>query len=175
MFSAKKCDLPKSSLLRSYRDSGAYTDCYSAEVDGAVSQREYIQAFYTTLPFKLERAILKWAVSKPSSDVEAVLLAEAKTDRFAAWYVEARTVDQILLSDYRERTRSWLMSERLGGESSKSTRIYFGSAVVPIETREPGDRRMGRSFSVLLQFHKLYSQILLSSAHRRLLRLAHKI
>ncbi len=168
MFSVERCDLPENSLLSEYRNSGAFTDCYGTEVDRRISQIEYIRAFYTTIPFKVERTILKWAVSKPSSDEEACLLAEAKVETFAAWNVEARRDDQILLSDHRGRTRSWLMSEPSSRNAGESTRLYFGSAVVPIRTRESEDLRMGKTFSVLLQFHKMYSQVLLSSARHRL-------
>ena len=168
MFSVEKCDLPEKSLLSEYRNDGAYTDCYTTDVDRKISQIEYVRAFYTTIPFKVERAILKWAVSKPSTDEEACLLAEAKVETFAAWNVEARRDDQILLSDYRGRTRSWLMSEPSSNGVEDLTRLYFGSAVVPIRLKETGELRMGRTFGVLLQFHKLYSQVLLSSAKSRL-------
>ena len=111
MLSVERCDLPKNSLLSEYRNNGVYTDCYAMDIDRKISQIEYIRAFYTTVPFKVERTILKWAVSKPSTDEDACLLAEAKVQTFAAWDVEARRDDQILLTDYRGRTRSWLMSE----------------------------------------------------------------
>ena len=158
--------LPEGALLARYRDSGAYTDCYVADIDREVSQAEYIRAFYTTLPFKTERLILKWAISKPSTDEEAGLLAEGKNERFAAWYIEAREDNQILLSDFRGRTRSWLMVV----PAEEGTRLYFGSAVVPEVDAETQEARMGKGFSLLMGFHHLYSKILLSAARRRLLR-----
>lgn len=166
--SVVRCDLPENSLLSRYRDKGTYTDCYTTDVDRRISQIEYIRAFYTTAPFRVERTILKWAVSKPSTDEDVRLLAEAKVETFAAWNVEARRDDQILLSDYRGRTRSWLMSETSSSNAGDSTRLYFGSAVVPIRIKQTEERRKENAFSVLLQFHKLYSQILLSSAKSRL-------
>lgn len=168
MFSVLKCDLPENALLSKYRDNGAYTDCYATDVEREVSQADYIRAFYTTIPFKLERSILKWAVSRPSTDEEAGLLADGRLEAFAAWSVEARRDDQILLSDYQGRTRSWLMSKPSGDGRVDTTRLYFGSAVVPIRSEKTGESRTGKSFSVLLQFHKLYSQVLLSSARSRL-------
>ncbi len=170
MLSVEKCNLPKNSLLSTYRTDGAYTDCYVTEIGRKISQVEYIRAFYTTTIFKTERTILNWALSKPSTDEEARLLAEGKVQTFAAWDVEARRDDQILLSDYRGRTRSWLMSEPSFNENEDSTKLYFGSAVVSIRSRKTGKLRMGLSFGVLLQFHKLYSQALLSSAKSRLSR-----
>ena len=166
MIALEPSKLPEGALLSRYRDNGAYTDCYAVEIDREVSQAEYIRAFYTTVPFKTERLILKWAISKPSTDEEAHLLAEAKTDKFAAWYVEAREANQLLLSDFRDRTRSWLMAEAAEG----ATRLYFGSAVVPELDAETQEREMNKRFSLLLGFHRLYSRVLLSSAKRRLLR-----
>lgn len=166
MFSVKSGELPESTLLQPYRESGAYTDCYFVDLDRKVSLADYIRAFYTTLAFKTERLILKWAISKPSTDEEVILLAGAKMDKFAAWYVEARRDEEILLSDFRDRTRSWLMTEPWKG----STRLYFGSAVVPQVDAETHERQAGTRFSLLLEFHQLYSEVLLSSARRRLLR-----
>ena len=166
MFAVARSEIPQHALLLRYRESGDYTDCYVVDIDREISHAEYIRAFYTTIPFKTERLILKWAVSKPSTDEDASLLAEGQIDRFAAWYVEERAEDQILLSDFRERTRSWLMTKASNG----STRLYFGSAVVKEVDPETQESRMGRSFSLLLGFHRLYSQVLLSSAKRRLLR-----
>ena len=170
MIAVEPSKFPEGALLSRYRDSGAYTDCYVVDIDREVSQADYIRAFYTTLPFKTERLILKWVISMPSTDEEADLLAEGKTDKFAAWYVEAREANQLLLSDFRDRTRSWLMAEAADG----ATRLYFGSAVVPEADSETQEARMGNSFSLLLGFHRLYSRILLSSARRRLQRRAPK-
>ena len=168
MFFVEKCDLPEHSLLSAYRDVGAYTDCYATNVAPGISLVDFIRAFYTSVPFKVERTILNWAVSKPSTDEEAGLLAEAKVDRFAAWNVEARQNDQILLADFRGQTRSWLMCERRVSSGVESTRLYFGSAIVPHGPGGSGESRIGRIYSLLMPFHKLYSQVLLSSAKSRL-------
>ena len=164
MPSIDRCKLPEQSLLAQYRDSDAYTDCYTAEVSGNVLLSDFIRVFYSTLPFRLERRILTWAASKPSSDEDVQRLAEARTDRFAAWEVEARDDNQLLMSDYQGRTRSWLMVQPSTDSDEGSTRLFFGSAVVPIRDKQTGERRMGLAFSVLLPFHKLYSRVLLSSA-----------
>jgi len=170
VFSVETGDLPENSLLLRYRESGAFTDCYYVDIDRVVSQAEYIRAFYTTTPFKLERLILKWAVSRPSTDEDVDRLAEARSEEFAAWYVETRCDTQLLLSDYRDRTRSWLMTEPSGSAVGDSTRLYFGSAVVPIQEDKAEERRLENGSGVLLRFHKLYSEILLLSSKHRLLR-----
>ena len=153
------CDLPPGALLRRYQDSGAYADCYTIEVPRRVSHAEYVEAFYTTLVFKAERVLLSWLVSKPSTDTQAARLARGEVDSFAAWTVEARAAEQLLMADYVGRTKSWLMIAPSGGAA---TRLYFGSAVVPVHD-ESGQPRMGRSYSALLGFHKLYSRVLLQA------------
>jgi hypothetical protein len=165
--SISACDLPASALLREYANKGAYTDCYVTEIAISVSHAEYVEAFYTTAVFKLERLILRWLASKPSSDSDARRLAHAQTNSFAAWSVEGRAADQLLLCDFLGRTRSWLMIVPIGG--GPGTRLYFGSAIVPVRGRS-GELRLGSPFSALLGFHKLYSRILLRAARLRLLK-----
>ena len=154
------CDLPPGALLRRYQDSGAYADCYTVEVPRRVSHAEYVEAFYTTFVFKTERVLLSWLVSKPSTDTQAARLARGEVDSFAAWTVEARAAEQLLMADYVGRTKSWLM---IAPSGDAATRLYFGSAVVPVHD-ESGQPRMGRSYSALLGFHKLYSRVLLQAA-----------
>ena len=160
------CPLPDASLLNRYRlQQGAYTDCYSTEIARSVSQAEFVEAFYTTWVFKLERAILKWAVAKPSTDAQAALLAQKGLDAFSAWTVEDRRQDQLLLCDLHGRTRSWLMA--VPTESGDGTRLYFGSAVVAAKGSESG-ADIGSGFRLLLGFHKIYSRVLLRAAVNRL-------
>ena len=156
-------ELPADALLQRYRASG-YTDCYSTTVARAVSHAEYVEAFYTTTVFKLERLILRLFAARPSTDAQAAALARGEADAFAAWSVEARAPDQLLLCDFTRRTRSWLMVLPL----QAGTRLYFGSAVVPVHERRTGAHRPGFGFTAMLGFHKLYSRALLSAARARL-------
>lgn len=158
------CELPPTALLRRYRDAGAYTDCYTTQIDASVSHSEYVEAFYTTFVFKLERFLLKWLVSKPSTDAEAARLARSEIDSFAAWTVEGRAPDQVLMADYMGRTKSWLMVAPSG---DSRTRLYFGSAVVPARGKA-GKRELGFSFGALLGFHRVYSHVLLGAAAEKL-------
>jgi len=166
MFTIESSPLPDDALLGIYKQKGAYTDCYCTEISIAVTHAQFINAFYTTPVFKLERLILKWAVSKPSSDVEVNLLAEGEADTFAAWSVENRKENQLLMCDFQSRTRSWLMIEPV--ESNNRTRLYFGSAVVPVKNNKSGVSSLGLAFHTLLWFHKIYSVVLLLSAKSRL-------
>jgi hypothetical protein len=150
--------LPPFALLERYR--GGYD--YSADVPGEFSHAEFVAAFYTSWLFRLERAILKWLVAKPSTDDEARQLAQGDLDAFAAWTVEARAPNQLLMCDVLENTRSWLMVEpRVGGGV---TRLYFGSAIVA----RKGKRGIGLRFRALLGFHRRYSRALLRAARSRL-------
>ena len=167
MFSIEKCAVPPNTLLQTFLTSGAYADCYSTEISGQVSFPQFIYAFYTTSLFKLERAILTWTVSKPSNDDQARQLADCEIDSFAAWQVESRREKEILMCDFQGRTRSWLMTVPVG---DARTRLYFGSAVMPIRNSKTGTRSLGSVFQVLLGFHKVYSTLLLYSAKLNLKR-----
>jgi len=167
MASIQTCALPHDTLLARYQGAGGYADCYVAGVAHEVTQAEYVEAFYTTAVFKLERLLLAWFVARPSTDAQARELAAGSTDTFAAWNVEGRAARQLLLADFRGSTRSWLMSEPA---ANGGTRLYFGSAVVPVVSRKTGKARMGPVFRALLGFHKIYSRVLLRAAAARLAR-----
>jgi hypothetical protein len=166
----QRCDLPPSALLLRHQQGGAYADCYATDIARVVTHAEFVEAFYTTGLFKVERFILRWLAGKPSSDAQARQLAAGASDTFAAWRVEGRAPGQLMLADFSGRTRSWLMVEQVAGAGAAGTRLYFGSAVVP-RARSDGRRpSMGFVFAALLGFHKLYSRALLRSARARLAR-----
>ena len=161
--------LPTNALLTKYANTGAYTDCFTTDITRPVSHAEFVDAFYTGRLFKLERLLLRVLLSKPSTDLQARQLAAGELNEFAAWTVEAREDDQLLLRAIDGRTRSWLMvsAEEVPGR----TRLYFGSAVVPLAKSvnpSTGTSEMGYVFKALLGCHKLYSRALLSAAARRL-------
>lgn len=166
----RSCTLPAEALLQRYRESGAYTDCYAVDVPWPVSQAEYVEAFYTTWVFTLERVLLAWLVARPSTDAQAAALASGSRGEFAAWRVEGRSDDQLLMCDFRGRTRSWLMSAAVGEGGIAATRLRFGSAVVPAADARSGRRSMGWAFRALLGFHRVYSRVLLRAAASRLRR-----
>ncbi len=144
-------ELPSTALLQKYVQSGAYTDCFSTAMPTDVTISEFVTAFYTSWLFKLERVILRVLVSKPSTDEEVRLLSDGELEKFAAWYVEDRAENQLLMCDFRDQTRSWFMVA--------PGRIYFGSAVIPVQKR---------SYRLLLGLHRLYSRALLAAARSRL-------
>ena len=169
MHDIEKPDLPADALLQKYATmEGAYTDCYSTEVNGAISLADFVTAFYTTPLFKLERFALKYAVSKPSTDSQARELGAAQIDAFAAWTVEHRENNQLLMCDYQSRTRSWLMVAPQSGNGQNTTRLFFGTAVTPLATKGNQKPSIGFAFHAMLGFHKIYSVALLSAAGSRL-------
>ena len=168
MFSIESCKIPDNALLSNHQGEGSCTDCYVTSIQGSVSQTRFVTAFYTTPVFKLERLILKVAASRPSTDIQAEQLATGASDVFAAWDVEARTHNQLLMSDFSRRTRCWLMAVPATGSSHQYTRLYFGSAVVPVNNPKTGKLAPGWMFRALLGFHKLYSVVLLYAAKSRL-------
>ena len=151
--------LPAHALLAEYANSGAYTDCLATDIARTVSHAEFVEAFYTGGLFKVERFLLRVFISKPSTDLQARQLAAGELNEFAAWRVEARAVDQLLLCAIDGRTRSWLMVS--AADVPGRTRLYFGSAVVPRSSAmnpSTGKSNMGIVFKALLGFHKLYSR-----------------
>jgi hypothetical protein len=157
---ASPADVPETSFLGAFSRGGAYADCYTAVVEGAVDLPTFIESFYTTRLFKLERWLLARLAALPSTDEQARQLAHARTQRFAAWTVAQRSATEILLD--AGQTRSWLCVEPLD-HPVPATRLYFGSAVVPMR---PGGR-FGWAFYALLGFHRGYSKSLLRAAARK--------
>ena len=170
MPSIRRCGLPDKALLCKYLYAGAYTDCYVTELARPVSLAEYVEAFYTTAVFKLERLILRLLAARPSTDAQAAELAGGSLDTFAAWTVEGRAPGQLLLSDFSGRTRTWLMVAAPSNPDSTGTRLFLGSAVVPTRNPMTGRSSLGFEFRALLGFHKLYSRVLLGAARSRLSR-----
>ncbi|MEP6739498.1 MAG: hypothetical protein ABJA61_03915 [Caldimonas sp.] len=157
--------LPPQALLGKYESMGAYTDCYATDVPRPVSQSQFVEAFYTGGVFKIERLLLGMFVSRPSTDTQARQLAAGEVSTFSAWRVEDRTADELLMRAMDGRTRSWFM---VSPRPNQTTRLYFGSAVVPVTDKNSSKPRMGFAFRALLGFHKLYSRILLGAARDRL-------
>jgi hypothetical protein len=166
MTAIRPCPLPDNALLCAYQRGGAYADCYVTDVARRVCHAEYVEAFYTTPVFRLERLLLAWLVSRPSTDEQARELATGRRASFAAWSVEARAEDQLLLADLRGRTRSWLMTAP--SPHGQGTRLFFGSAVVPVAGAPSGRAGIGFTYRALLGFHQLYSRVLLRAAVTRL-------
>lgn len=153
--------LPTGALLEKYAaDASVYTDCFAVAIAQVVSFDQYVEAFYTTWLFRLERLILG-LFGMRSTDEQARELALAQRTCFAAWQVEARAPNQLLLD--AGRTRSWLMLEPSAVTPGMSQTLFFGSAVV-----SGRNGRMGLAFKLLLGAHKLYSRLLLKAASRRL-------
>jgi hypothetical protein len=160
------CALPVDALLGIHARDGAFTDCYTVELAWTVTQAEYVEAFYTSAVFKIERWLIARLLSRPSTDVDARQLAAGTSSTFAAWSVEQRSPAQLLVA--AGRTRSWLMTVATQRGGQPATRLYFGSAVLPRRNAGSGASRMGWPFRALLGFHRVYSRVLLAAACRKL-------
>jgi len=128
-----------------------------------VTLSEFVFAFYTSPVFRMERLILRVLAGAASTDGQARELAEGREETFAVWTVGARTVDQLLMCDRYDKTRSWF---RVMAQGAGVTVLQFGSAVAG-RRRGDGTRGMSRAFGLLLGFHRLYSRMLLKAAARR--------
>ena len=155
--------LPEGALLGEFVDRGEYTDCFVASVAGDVTFPEYVESFYTTRLFKLERHILRWLASMPSTDDEAREVSRNEIHEFAAWTEYRRSDNQLVMMDFRQQTCSWFM---LAPQDSGSL-LYFGSAVMRNRETKQG-KSLTWTYRCLLGFHRLYSRALLQAAVKRI-------
>ena len=157
---ARACDVPRDGVLQAYVGRGAtYTDCFEVMSPLEIPMEDFIEAFYTTWLFRLERVVLSAILRRRIADADVVALAQEGAD-FAAWHVEARREGQLLLADTSGHTRSYLaISPKQGGV----TRLIFGSAIVA-----RGDAPLGRMVTAVIPFHRFYSKCLLRLAERKL-------
>jgi hypothetical protein len=146
--------------MQTYVGQGAtYTDCFEVMSPAAVTLPDFIEAFYTTWLFKLERLVLSIVLRRRIRDADVRAMAMGG-DSFAVWGVEARDDAQILLHDQMWHTRSYLaVALQKGG----GTRLIFGSAVVA-----PDDKPLGRLVQITTPLHRFYSKALLLLAERNL-------
>jgi len=166
MMSIHRCSLPPDAFLQRYAGNDGYADCFRVDVPGTIGLGRYVEAFYTTRLFKAERAILSLA-GHSSTDAEAGLVAQDEASRFAAWHVEARADDQLLMCDVTVRTRSWF---KVASNQDGDTTLYFGSGVTAVKTGKAGRKSMGLVFQVMMPVHILYSRALLAAAKRKIAR-----
>jgi hypothetical protein len=163
--------VPDFSLLRTYRAPlhanawKEFMDCFVAELDRTVSLAEFIRAFYDSLPFRLERGIIRALIGRPSTTQDVQALASGAAGHFAAWVVLERTETQLLLGDYRGHTRSWLAVRPLPGGG---TQLLFGSGIRSVPDPVTGAPAKTWGFRALGWFHLLYSRVLLGAARRGL-------
>ena len=156
---------PNSLLARLARECGAYADAYTLRFPRPVSLAEFVEAFYTTRLFKIERGLIA-LFGRSSSDAMARAMARGEGERLAVWTVQARTGDELLMHEDSGATRSWFKAEAGDGH----TTLWFGSAVVPRRRGPGGEARFSWVFHALLGFHRWYSRALLGAAARRLSR-----
>ncbi|MEO0487904.1 MAG: hypothetical protein AAF092_18555 [Pseudomonadota bacterium] len=151
----QRVPVPADALLAAYCGDGNHVDAYQLSVSEPVALPDYIRAFFQTGIFRLERWILAVAAGASSSDYQIEDLAKGQGDRMAAWRVEARGDQEILLAVEGSPIRTWL-----GVVSGPSPALLFGSAVLAYKGRVPFAAR------ALMPFHAVYSRVLLASAGR---------
>lgn len=144
-----------------------HLDCFRAELDGAISLEDFVRAFYTTWLFRSERFVLKLArMPSTDEDLDSLLLGTRK--KFAAWTVEQRSDNELLMCDVASKTKSWFMVEPGADASSARTVVYFGTVVVATAHRRTGEPDLGVVFRLFMPAHLLYGRSLLITACSRL-------
>jgi hypothetical protein len=165
-----EAEIPNNALSARYKKEGAFVDCYYIDIPNDVTLEQYIKAFYTTPPFKVERTILSIITRRSATDQDAAELALGNSERYSIWTVEDRDINQILLREFTGATRSCLMVEPSSTDTEAMTRLFFGSVVIPKKVLENGQGSFGLLFHLLGGFHKLYSKVLLKAAFNKLLK-----
>ncbi|MEL7396055.1 MAG: hypothetical protein AAFN44_06750 [Pseudomonadota bacterium] len=140
--------------------TGAYADCFEATVACDIPQSDAFQrfvfAFFDSPVFRVERAILRLAGKAPKDRSDPKALALGETDAFAAWRVERRADNEILLVVLNTPIRTWLSLQKEGSVA----RLRFGSAILPQEGKDIPHW----AFRVTLPAHVVYSRLLLRAA-----------
>jgi len=161
VFSVKIGAVPIGGLLNAYAGQpGNYTDCFTLDIPKMVTLREFILVFFNTPVFRLERLLLGLFASRPSVREDVIDLASGASDTLAAWKVESRNKNQMLLAVGGGPIRTWLMVEQHPYNSGTS-RLYFGSAVLAVEQGPNAKLKIGKMFRLMLGFHNFYSRLLL--------------
>lgn len=161
--SVEQVTLPAQALLQTQTAPHDYRDCFALDIALQADLERYVAAFYTSWLFKLERVLLRLA-GHPSTDTQALELAQGSRSAFAVWTLQARQPDQLLLWDVTGATCSWLMATPHGS----GTRLYFGSGVRAKPGGTQGAGVLPPGYKALMGLHVWYSRALLSCAGRRL-------
>jgi len=155
------CALPEEALLQRYAaQAGCYTDCFETALPQKVALPAYLEAFYGSWLFGLEKLVLRAHLRGRPINWDIAPVAAGSADAYAAWTVEGRGDGQILMCDLGGHTRSYLSVEDTAGGG---TRLLFGSAVVPRAGQElPWLAR------AIVPLHRFYARSLLRAARARL-------
>jgi hypothetical protein len=160
---------PDSLLTKRVKESTLLVeaDCYSLEIDGKVSLEEFVEAFFTSQVFQVERMVLPVA----STDEQARQFARGTTADFATWRAVGRTEGEFLTiwGDGSPETTeipksgtqgaTWFRVEPAGTADAPRTRISLGSSIV-------GTPNPLTSFvmGIATPLHGVYSQTLVQCA-----------
>lgn len=156
----RRIDVPAHTLIADFAaEIGGFADCFITQVPRNIPLATYVEAFYTTPLFLMERALLRLA-GHPSTDADARAVATGTSDLFAIWHNPIRRDGELVMQQTSGATASWFMVR----PTEDGTELYFGSVVRP-SNRET--KKMPLAFHLLSGVHTLYSYALLASAARR--------
>lgn len=157
-------DIPSGTMLKAYQaQEGCYTDCYAVDVAGAPDIERFIRIFFDTSIFRLERRILALSGLEATHADDVDALARGHRSRFAAWRLEGKTADELMLRFERPSGRTWLHVADVPDQSGQA-RLFFGSALLPGARDNDKRPTIGWSLHAFLPFHRLYARMLLRAA-----------
>lgn len=170
----RRAAVPEGTILHSSRPlSGpardeTHLDCFVADIDGAWSLEQFVGVFYRTWLFRAERFVLKHVMRLPSTDSDLESLLDGNQEKFAAWSIERRTANELLMCDIASKTKSWFMVTQTGDSAKQRTLVHFGTVVVATPDRRSGEPKLGTLFRLFMPLHLLYARSLLLVAVRDL-------
>jgi len=164
---ADKSAIPTHSFMQPFTEiEGCSADAFKSSVEFPVALEEFIQAFFGSTAFQMERTLLKIMGKPYVSPADIKALAAGQQAQFAIWQVKERSDHEIMLKVGDGPIRSWLM---VLPEQNGKTSLYFGSAVLPQGKTKNGTPQIGFLFRTLIGFHNFYSRLLLNSAIKKLI------
>ena len=159
---------PETSLLAQRRGEDWYRDAFRACVPGHVTLGTFVTEFFAGPAFLPERMALH-LIGRGAGAAEIAALAEGTATRFAAWEMEAREADQLLMHDFLDRTCCWLAVSHEGDASDLGAPHNAGEREQRFLWFGTGLRNPGGPFARWLkQPHRAYARWLLAGAARRL-------
>lgn len=166
MITVKRIGVPEGSFLKAYEGrEGCETDCFQADVPGHPDIDRFVHIFFDTWVFRIERRLLALLGEDYATSEDVAALAGRSSDTLAAWTVQDRSADEIILAFKRPRGRTWLQATQLDG-SLGSTRLRFGSALLPNIDSEGQTASISWGLKIGLPLHRLYARLLLAAAAR---------
>lgn len=164
MYKVSRTRVPKNTLLKTYEAmEGSEADCFQVDVEGRPDIQRFIRIFFDTWVFRLERRVLSLMGVDYATTDDVIALAKGRQSSLAAWTTLERNANEIILAFDKPTGRTWLQVST-SDEGAETTRLSFGSALLPKRHSSKSKPAIGKLLKASLPIHRLYARILLAAA-----------